>query len=272
MFAMFKSKHRTKARMDRRNSLRSSMRSSRQSVMTARSLASLADTETTAGTQKRRRPQMNRSDNGFLDITGVTTTDVSIDDTIDKIKMQPPSTTPQSSFDMDQSIPSKYEPSYNDSDLREWKRPPRPRVENEIPNIMTRPMFDNVLRNQAFDEESLDRSRVGAYSPYPDQDYYRASPLPRSQPPYRESPGPYDGYRDSPVPHSDYRGSPRPHSPYGYTPRKVTRSVEHLDSEDGSSQYGRVTPNFGSPRKFSRSTSNLDVDIDIKPKPKESAM
>ena len=163
VFWKVKSVKRTERRLERRNSMRASIRSSKSVI--ANQMALQHDR-----TEKRRRPPVSKMDaSGFADLSGVTLEDSSTD-TIDKAKLEAlrPST-PASTIEYSGHENS----SYYDSDLHDHYVP---RIENEISNILAKPIYDNMYENKAFDERSLTRSRLG-FSPYPTGDR-RATPSP----------------------------------------------------------------------------------------------
>ena len=165
MLWVAKTKTRTKERLERRASIRASVRSNRSTasggIHSHRQRAPLS--------KQRVIVDLDTSTDKHTDISGVTLEDTDTD-TIDKAKYEAQSrttgrSTPNSVFDYDssQSTTHKYGKgpegsSYYDSDIHE-RYPPK--LENEIANIMARPMLDTVMRNRAYDETSLDRSALG---------------------------------------------------------------------------------------------------------------
>ena len=177
-FAVLKARARKEQHFERRDSIRASLRSSRQSVMTSRSALQTDDMRL----QRTRRPPLRNNDYSGLNLSGITLGETSTD-SIDKIKLDAHRPgTPGSTLDYLSTTPNETS-SYLDSDLGpaardytprfdysrpRWDNQPppsrpdqyvqQPRLENEIANIMARPTFDNVLRNENFrDDRSIDR-------------------------------------------------------------------------------------------------------------------
>ncbi len=215
-FAVLKSHQRTEAKLERRDTLRASIRASKQSIYSnkhaldttmasvgtagSRSMAAAAGFTPHGSMQKKQRPQLTKvpyNENDFMNLSGYTAGETSTD-SIDKIKLgldshRSPSPTSTLEYSSRSQSQSKLESSsYFDSDLHDYY--PH-RLENEIAHIMARPMHDNVFRNEAYDEQSLERSqlaparrRVGhdtsTSSEFVDQPYQsQQGRTPRSKPP-----------------------------------------------------------------------------------------
>ena len=201
IFAVVKSRQRTKQRLGRRDSLRGSLHASKASMVSARSLSRLP---TDMQIQSRRRPPLTRPlEDSFFNLSGVTLGESS-DHYDDKTRLDfhRPST-PDS---LDHSM--SYKPdssSYRDSNLHPAHRgsldnltdgnpkfgqyAPR-RLENEIDTVPAYPLlFDQAYKNKGFDERSLDRSELDykqvsrpvAHKPRPPLSstaHYTRAPLP----------------------------------------------------------------------------------------------
>ncbi|XP_064633824.1 protein bark beetle-like isoform X2 [Lineus longissimus] len=151
IFWSVKTKRRQKERFERRSSIRSSIKSNRT--------ASQASLGSIGGTGKRQR-------NGFrpagtpdtiskvLTVSGMTL-DATSTDSIDKIKYNNRNGTPSAST-LDYPDSARHSGFFEPS---EFEDPYSPRLENEIANIHSRPMYDTVFENRAYDERSVERHR-----------------------------------------------------------------------------------------------------------------
>ncbi|XP_074661276.1 protein bark beetle-like [Tubulanus polymorphus] len=133
-----KSKGRTKQRLERRNSMRVSRRSNR----------SLPSTGFNSYHRRGKKgtPSMK---SGITAISG-TTLDFASTDSLDKKLDTRTMTTPSSTLDRPRKGSSFYDTNDN---------PYSARLENEIANVISRPMYDAVYDNQVYDD-SLDRRRL----------------------------------------------------------------------------------------------------------------
>ena len=107
--------------------------------------------------KRRRAPLTQKVDGGYLNLSGFTAGESSTDSVMKAPLDSHRPSTPNSL--LEDYTPRDYTPSradassYFDSDLR------YPHLsENEIPIYAPKPTFDNVFRNMAYDEQSLDRS------------------------------------------------------------------------------------------------------------------
>ena len=272
VLACLKSKGRAEQKMERRNSIRASLRSSRASLYSSASKGNISRASTeTLDSMKRSRPRLDHYNKGVVDISGVTMDDTSdADTTIDKMKLYQPSLT-SSSIAGEPAMRAEYAPSsYHDSELPIGYKPQRgrrpPRLENEVANIMARPMYDHVIRNEAYDQHSIDGRAL------------QMNPAQRGYPSMSRSIGnpSHRGYPSTSRSMGDLPQTPRsPPSPgFGATPISMVPESKRSSSSSlaGQGSMAGIVP-------FPISDEFQDTEVTrpiskkpARPKPRETAM
>ncbi|CAH1792063.1 unnamed protein product [Owenia fusiformis] len=282
-----KSKERKKQHLERANSLRS-LRGSRQNINASKTTLNTVDLSKSEP-YRRSRSRLYRSKDSLgtsmnsIDIIGATMDESSDVDTINKAKLD----------DAARQVSVEYLPKQNGSNPSDIYAPSTKvdsnsyygseygsqaqfpyRLENEIANIMAKPMYDNVLQNRSYDERSIDRSHLQLeMSPPPTPMHQQSAPITEESPQYNEQPPQYTKQQTPPRPTKTRPPSDVP------PPRPDRRpSADLIDSpyqNVSMDPQGHMVLQQGPPRppKGGRYSSADSLNsTGEKPKPRETAM